>query len=85
MRGLLATLSVISAIASLSLPLSSFVATPNREASIIIWAATLVIAVIAGTIARKQAVRNRVGLGRSTIGLMVSICALIVGIIAYLT
>jgi hypothetical protein len=85
MRGLLATLSALSAIASLSLSLSALlVQILNRDLSILLWAATLTIAVITGTLARKNAVRERVGLARSTMGLMLSMCSLVVGIVAFL-
>ncbi|MFT4307763.1 MAG: hypothetical protein ACMXYM_00135 [Candidatus Woesearchaeota archaeon] len=52
--------------------------------SIILWAATLTVAVLVGTLARRAAVRERVGLARSTIGLMLSLLSLVVGIIAFL-
>ena len=85
MRGLLATLSALSAIASVVLALSALITdTMPREVGITLWATTLSVAVITGTIARKNAVRERAGLARSTIGLMLSFCSLIVGIIAFL-
>jgi uncharacterized membrane protein YecN with MAPEG domain len=85
MRGLLATLSALSAIASVALALTALISgSMPREVGIVLWAATLSIAVIAGTIARKNAMRERAGLARSTIGLMLSFCSLIVGIVAFL-
>ena len=85
MNGVLATLAALSAFASLSLALSALLAHVfAREVSIILWAATLTIAVITGTLARKNAARERAGLARSTIGLMLSLCSLIVGIVAFL-
>lgn len=85
MNGVLATLAAISAFASLSLALSALLADfITREVSIILWAVTLTVAVVVGTLARKAAARERVGLGRSTIGLMLSLCSLIVGIVAFL-
>ena len=85
MRGLLATLSALSAIASLTLALSALLTDSiARETTIILWAATLTIAILFGSNARKNAVRERAGLARSTIGLMLGVCSLIVGIFAFL-
>lgn len=85
MRGMHATLSVISAFASLALSLSAFLSViPVRETTIILWVATLTIAMISGTIAHEKAVRERSGLARSMIGLIIAVISLVVGIVGFL-
>lgn len=86
MRGLLATLSVLSAMASLVIGLTYLLA-PNvasvRTFSIILWTTTLIIGVVSGSAARKAVARERAGLARSTIALFVSIVSLTVGVVAF--
>lgn len=87
MRGVLATLSVLSAIASLVIGLAYLIETGLanvRPEMITLWAATLAVGVVTGAAARRIAARQRVGLMRSTVSLFVSLVALVVGVIAFL-
>ena len=87
MRGVLATLSVLSVLASLSVGLA-YLLKPELSSArigiITLWAATLAVGLVTGAAARRTAARERVGLMRSTVALFVAVVALVVGVLAFL-
>ena len=86
MRAMTATLALINAIASLALSVAYAAngAAMDRMTTLVLWAATLVIAVISGAVAHRYAARRRAGMMRSMIALVFAFVSLVVGVIVFL-